>query len=94
MASTSERAPPTACHWLCRREQALSGFGEPIGVPGPGDACPLWPRRWDDVLSGHAAQGWRHEGGAVWTYHSNHGGRRGRALSRPTGDIIINITYF
>ncbi len=94
MASTSECAPPTACHWPIQREQALSEFGEPTGVPGSGDACPLWPRQSDDVLAGHAAQGWRHEGGAVWLYHNNHGGRRGRAVSRPTGEIIINITNF
>lgn len=93
MASTSERAPPTACHWPSRWEQALSETGGPRGVPAPGDVCLLWPCRSDVVLSDRAAQGWHHEGGGAWLYHSNHGGRRGRELSRPTREIIKNITY-
>lgn len=93
-ASTSGCDPPTACRWPSRREQALSEFGEPTGVPGPGDACPLWPRPSDDVLSDRAAPGWHHEGGEVWPYHSNHGWRRGREQSRPTREIIIKTTYF
>lgn len=93
MASTSERAPPTACRWPCRREQALSESGEPAGAPGPGDACPLWPRRSADAPCGRAARGWHREGGEVWRCHSNRGGRKGRAVSRPSREVIINMAY-
>lgn len=86
MASTSDHAPPTAYHWVSRREQALSEFGEPVTVPGPGDACPLWPRQLVDVLSSRVAQGWHREGGEVWQCHSNRGGRKGKALFRPNGE--------
>lgn len=83
-ASKSECAPPTASHWPSPREQALSESGEPIGAPGSGDECPLWPRRPGDALSDREAPGWPRVGGGVWPYHSNHGWQRGRALSRPT----------
>lgn len=90
---TSDRAHPTAYHWLSRREQALSGSDGPVRVPGPGDACPLWPRRLADVLSSHAAQGWHREGGEVWQCHSNRGGQRGKALFHPNRDTNMYYKY-
>ena len=84
-SSTSDHAHPTWCRWLSLRWLALSGSGEPAGVPGPGDASPLWPRRSAAGPCDRAAQGWRRGGGGVWLCRSNRGGRRGRAGSRPTG---------
>lgn len=97
MVGTSDHAHPTAYHWPSRREQVLSEFDEPVGVPAPGDACPLWPHRLADVLSSHAAQGWHREGGEVWQCHSNRGVQRGKALFHPVSqskNYIRNIRIF